>query len=94
MSAYLETIQSLTNLVGTDKILDVIKEFKKSIQRLEFMIEESQEVYGQPIFAKKGQITSIENSLLNYNRFNPNNGFDNFVVGESNELAYTASRKI
>ena len=32
--------------------------------------------------------------LLNYNRFNPNNRFDNFMVGESNELAYTAAKKI
>ena len=37
---------------------------------------------------------AIENSLLNYNRFNSNNNFDNFMVGESNELAYTAARKI
>ena len=36
----------------------------------------------------------MENSLLNYNRFNLNNSFDNFMVGESNELAYTAARKI
>ena len=36
----------------------------------------------------------IENSLSNYNRFSANNRFDNFVVGESNELAYTAARKI
>ena len=77
-----------------DKILDVIKTFKKSIQRLEFLIEESQEKSGQFISAKKNKITSIANSLLNYNRFSPNNRFDNFVVGESNELAYTAARKI
>ena len=31
---------------------------------------------------------------MNYNRFTPNNRFDNFIVGESNELAYTAARKI
>tara|TARA_B100000700_G_scaffold331355_1_gene463436 strand:+ start:669 stop:2057 length:1389 start_codon:yes stop_codon:yes gene_type:complete len=77
-----------------DKVLDVIKVFKKSIQRLEFLIEESQEKSGQNILGKKSKVTSIENSLLNYNRFNPNNRFDNFVVGESNELAYTAARKV
>ena len=77
-----------------DKILDVIKKFKKSIQRLEFLIEETQEKSNQFIFSKKNKITAIENSLLNYNRFSPNNRFDNFVVGESNELAYTAARKI
>ena len=77
-----------------DKILDVIKTFKKSIQRLEFLIEESQEKSDQFISTQKNKITSIGNSLLNYNRFNPNNKFDNFIVGESNELAYTAARKI
>ena len=77
-----------------DKILDIIKTFKKSIQRIEFLIEESQEKSTKPIFSRKDQVTSIENSLLNYYRFNPNNRFDNFIVGESNELAFTAARKI
>ena len=77
-----------------DKILDIIKTFKKSIQRLEFLIEENQEKSNELIFSKKRKITPIENSLLNYNRFNSNNRFDNFVVGESNELAYTAAKKI
>ena len=77
-----------------DKILDIIKIFKKSIQRLEFLIEENHETANQLTSFKKNTITPIENSLLNYNRFNSNNRFDNFVVGESNELAYTAARKI
>ena len=77
-----------------DKILDVIKTFKKSIQRLELSIEETQEKSDSNIFSKKSTITSIENSFLNYNRFSPNNRFDNFIVGESNELAYTAARKV
>jgi chromosomal replication initiator protein len=77
-----------------DKILDLIKNFKKSIQRIEFLIEENNEKVDQFSKLKKSKITSIENSLLNYNRFSPNNRFDNFMVGESNELAYTAARKI
>jgi len=77
-----------------DKILDIIKIFKKSIQRLEFLIEENQETINQLTYSKKNKVTPIENSLLNYNRFNLSNRFDNFVVGESNELAYTAARKI
>ena len=77
-----------------DKMLDVIKTFKKSIQRLEFLIDETNEKPGQFTFSKKNKITSIENSPLNYNRFRPNNKFDNFIVGESNELAYTAAKKI
>ena len=77
-----------------DKILDIIKTFKKSIQRIEFLIDETQERSDKSAFPKKNQVTSMENSLLNYNRFSSNNRFDNFMVGESNELAFTATRKI
>ena len=77
-----------------DKILDIIKTFKKSIQRIEFLIEESKERSDKTDFRRDSQISSIENSLLNYNRFNLKNSFDNFMVGESNELAYTAARKV
>ena len=77
-----------------DKILDIIKTFKKSIQRIEFSIVESKERSDKIDYRTNSQISSIENSLLNYNRFNINNSFDNFMVGESNELAYTAARKI
>jgi len=77
-----------------DKILDIIKTFKKSIQRIEFQIEENLERTDKSVFLRKNQVSSIENSLLNYNRFSPNNSFDNFIVGESNELAFTATKKI
>ena len=77
-----------------DKILDVIKTSKQSIQRLEFLIQETQEKSDLLIYSTKNKITAIENSFLNYYRFGPNNRFDNFVVGESNELAYTAARKV
>lgn len=77
-----------------DKILDIIKTFKKSIERIEFLIEEAQAKSTKSDFNNRVQVTPIENSLSNYNRFNLNNRFDNFMVGESNELAYTAARKI
>jgi len=77
-----------------DKILDIIKVSKQSIQRIEFLIEETRETSGKLDYSNKKHVTLIENSLLNYNRFNTNNRFDNFMVGESNELAYTAARKI
>ena len=76
-----------------DKILDIIKTFKKSIQRIEFLIEESSESSFQQD-KRKAKPISMENSLLNYNRFNNHNSFNNFMVGESNELAYTAAKKI
>jgi chromosomal replication initiator protein len=77
-----------------DKILDIIKTFKKSIERIEFLIEETEKKSIKPGFGHMKNVTLIENSLTSYNRFNSNNKFDNFMVGESNELAYTAARKI
>ena len=77
-----------------DKVLDIIKSFKKSIQRIEFLIEENQGKTNLSDISKKNKITPIQSSLLNYNRFNPNHRFDNFMVGESNELAYTAAKKV
>ncbi len=78
-----------------DKIIDIIKTHKKTIQRIEFIIEENKEKINNTDSRKNNNIvTSIESSLLNYNRFNNNNSFENFVVGESNELAYSAAKKI
>jgi len=77
-----------------DKILDIIKSYKKSIQRIEFFVEETQEKSSKFNSDIRRNVTPIESSLSSYNRFNSNNRFDNFMVGESNELAYTAARKI
>ena len=77
-----------------DKILDIIKIYKKSIQRIEFLIDELDQKEIKTDYGKSNKISLIENSLLNYNRFNLNNNFDNFIVGDSNELAYTAAKKI
>ena len=77
-----------------DKVLDIIKTFKQSIQRIEFLIEEQDEKSSKKDYRKNNQVSSVENSILIYNRFNSNNDFDHFMVGESNELAYTAARKI
>ena len=77
-----------------DKILDIIQSFKKTIQRIEFVIDEVEEKNKKGDFKRIGQVSSIESSILNYNRLNLNNSFDNFMVGESNELAYTAARKV
>jgi chromosomal replication initiator protein len=77
-----------------DKILDIIQSFKKSIQRIEFLIEETDPTIKKKEIKSSGQVSAIENSILNYNRFNLSNSFQNFMVGESNELAFTAAKKI
>ena len=45
-----------------DKILDIIKTFKKSIQRIEFLIEEHKEKSARIDFRKDNQVSLIENS--------------------------------
>jgi len=77
-----------------DKVLDIIKTFKKSIQRIEFLIEDQEVKIGSNDGKKNNQVSFIQNSVLNYNRFNMNYNFDNFMLGESNELAFTAARKV
>jgi len=77
-----------------DKVLDIIKTFKKSIQRIEFFIEETEVKSDRKSYQKNAKVSLIENSISNYNLFNSNNSFENFVVGESNELAFTAAKKI
>ena len=42
-----------------DKILDIIKTFKKSIQRIEFLIEETQEKSDKSVFSKINQHKKI-----------------------------------
>ena len=77
-----------------DKMLDIIKTFKKSIQRVEFLIDDFNPNSLKSDLKNNNKISVMEDSFLNYNRFNLNNSFDNFMIGESNELAYTAARKI
>ena len=77
-----------------DKILDINKTSKKSIQRIEFLIEDIETKSDKLDLRQNSKVSIMEDSLLNYNRFNLNNSFENFVVGESNELAYTAAKKI
>ncbi len=77
-----------------DKILDIIKTFKKSIERIEFVIEGLEDKNSKKSPQQNNEVSLIENSLLNYSRFNTSNSFDDFMVGESNELAYTAARRV
>ena len=78
-----------------DKILDEIKKHKLSINRIEFKIQEertdSKTIYSQ---TPQNNVSDIKDSILNYNRLNPNLNFENFVLGESNKLAYLSAQKI
>ena len=78
-----------------DKILELVKEFKLSLNRIEFkIIEESSK--NQELFKIEdiNKVTEIKDSILNYNRLNPNLNFDSFIQGKSNDIALSYSQKV
>ena len=85
-----------------DQILQIIKEFKKSIIRIEFVIEDkNQKSKGFEHKLEennknfiKDNVSFIKESFLQYNRIDPNKNFNNFVTGPTNKLAFEASKKV
>ena len=79
-----------------DKMLELLKSFKLSINRIEFKIsEESKSITSAENKDNDlNRVTEIKDSILNYNRLNPNLNFSNFIKGSSNEIALTSSQKI
>ena len=78
-----------------DKILEQVKSFKLSLNRIEFkIIEETKNTSDLIKIDELNKITEIKDSILNYNRLNPNLNFDNFIQGESNDIALSYSKKV
>jgi chromosomal replication initiator protein len=79
-----------------DKILSQLKIFKKSINRVEFKISEEYKVNTNDAFQINdfAKVTEIKDSILNYNRLNPNLNFESFISGSSNEVALSSSKKV
>ncbi len=79
-----------------DKILSQLKTFKNSINRVEFKISEEHKTNNvDPLKINDfNKVAEIKDSILNYNRLNPNLNFDNFVSGSSNEIALSSSKKV
>ena len=75
-----------------DKILEQVKSFKLSLNRIEFKILEEKNINYK--IDDLNKVTEIKDSILNYNRLNPNLNFDNFIEGTSNEIALNSSKKI
>ena len=78
-----------------DQILGTIKKLNKEIIRVEFKIENKLDLNKDD--AKKTldpKISFIRDSFLQYNRIDQNKSFDNFVIGESNKLAFEAAKKV
>ena len=79
-----------------DKILEQVKGYKLSINRIEFKISEENKSIASTEHKDNdlNRVTEIKDSILNYNRLNPNLNFSNFIKGSSNEIALTSSQKI
>ena len=85
-----------------DQILQIIKSFKKNVNRIEFIIKEPEEnENNQSQKSRQGQtlesntnVSFIKDSYLQYNRIDPNKKFENFILGFSNKLAFEASKKV
>ena len=83
-----------------DQILQIVRNYKKDIIRIEFKIvdhftkkEDEQTVNKQTLISKEN-VSFIKDSYLQYNRIDPNKRFENFLTGLSNKLAYEASLKV
>ena len=81
-----------------DQILKLIKTHKKELNRIEFLISDSSKVAETEniINDKKidNNISFLKDSHLQYSRIDPNKNFENFIIGNSNKLAFEASKKV
>tara|TARA_B100000586_G_C20115393_1_gene432869 strand:- start:4788 stop:6176 length:1389 start_codon:yes stop_codon:yes gene_type:complete len=78
-----------------DRILSELKKYKTSINRLEFKIEPDGPI-NKTLFTNPSanRVSDIKDSVLNYNRLNPNLNFESFIVGKSNNLSFLSAKKI
>jgi chromosomal replication initiator protein len=78
-----------------DKILEQVKSFKLSLNRIEFkIIEENKHSQEYIKINELNKVTEIKDSILNYNRLNPNLNFSSFIQGKSNDIALSYSKKV
>ena len=78
-----------------DKILEQVKSFKLSLNRIEFkIIEENKQNKDSIQIDQISKVTEIKDSILNYNRLNPHLNFENFIQGKSNDIALSYSKKV
>ena len=78
-----------------DKILEQVKSFKLSLNRIEFkIIEENRQNKEFIKINELEKVTEIKDSILNYNRLNHNLSFSTFIKGKSNDIALSYSKKV
>ena len=84
-----------------DQILQIIKIYKKDINRIELKIIEKNDKKINQIsqgeissLNKNGNVAFIKDTYLQYNTIDSNKKFENFIIGSSNKLAFEASNKV
>ena len=82
-----------------DQILQILKIYKKEANRIEVIIKNKKDNHthennSDDNLVSSKNISFINNSYLQFNRIDPNKTFENFVIGNSNKLAYEASKKV
>ena len=87
-----------------DQILQIVKSYKKEIIRIEFLVDDKKnsnniEISNTDLNSKSetdigNNVSFIKDSYLQYNRIDPNKNFNNFITGQSNKLAFEASKKV
>ena len=79
-----------------DQILKIIKNQSKEISRVEFKIDNKNLLNKKKendIVLEKN-VSFLKDSFLQFNRIDKNKSLDNFIVGQSNTLAFEASKKV
>ena len=83
-----------------DQILQTVKSHKSEISRIELSINSSlaKEKFEPKVVDKiekpSSNISFIKDFVFQYNRIDPNKSFETFITGESNKLAFEASKKV
>ena len=80
-----------------DKILDHYQKLDNSVSRIQFEINEvfnSGKISNVLNFNSDSKIIDIKDSNYGINRIDPRLNFQTFVTGESNQLAFSAAKRI
>ena len=82
-----------------DQIFQIVKSYKKEALRIEFIINDNSNKmenneYPKPYKNDFSNVSFIKDSFLQYNQIDSSKSFENFIIGNSNKLAYEASKKI
>ena len=83
-----------------DQVLQIVKKQKKELIRIEFIIANNSEKKKDNLSeinlknVQDQNVSFIKDSYLQYNRIDPDKNFDNFITGNSNKLAFEASKKV